>query len=82
MQCHAWSLNPADHEDYIGLSQQFTFDSDNYGFSFMLQILRDNTTESVEQFLATVTTNTLQFPGVVLDPNQAVVKIIDDVGAL
>ena len=67
-----------DNEDYSGLSQQFTFNADNHGFSFTVPIMNDNRTESVEQFIAIVTVNTVQFPGVVLDPSQAVVNISDD----
>ena len=64
--------------DYSGLSQQYTFDSDNLGFKVTVPILNDDTNEPMEQFIATVTTNTIQFPGVVLDPNQAVINILDD----
>ena len=77
-----WSPNSADNEDYIGLSQQFTFNSDNFNFRFTVPILNDDTIEPGEQFIVTVTTNTSQFPGVILDPNQAVVNIISDDGAL
>ena len=77
-----WSPNSADNEDYRGLSRQFTFNSDNFNIHFTVPILNDDTIEPGEQFIVTVTTNTGQFPGVILDPSQAVVNIISDDGAL
>ena len=76
-----WSLNSAENEDYSGLSQQFTFDSDNFNFRFTVPILNDDTIEPGEQFIATVTTNTDQFSGVVLYPDQVVINIFSDDGA-
>ena len=73
---------PTDNEDYSGISQQFTFDSDNTRFSFTVPILNDDSVESTEQFIITVTTNTVQFPGVVLNPSQVAVSISDDDGML
>ena len=67
--------------DYTGLSHQFTFNADNLGFTFFVQILNDDSVESTEQLASTVTTDIAQFPGVVLDPHQAVVNILDNDGS-
>ena len=66
--------------DYSGFSQPFTFDSNNDGFSFTVPILDDDVIEGTERFISTLSTNTAEFPGVMLNPDQAVVKILDDDG--
>ena len=69
--------------DYSGHRvQEFIFNSDNLGLHFTFPIGNNDTLEPTKQFIATVTTNTIQFPGVVLDPNQAVINILNDDGAL
>ena len=79
---YAQHLYSADNEDYNGFSQLCTFNSDNLGFTFTVPIIDDRSIEPTEQFIATVTTNTVQFPGVVLNPSQAAVSISDDDGML
>ena len=73
-------LYSADNEDYNGFSQLYTFNSDNLGFRFTVTIIDDHSIEPTEQFIATVTTNTVQFPGVILNPNQAEIIIVNDDG--
>ena len=77
---HTKYLYSADNEDYSGSSQLYTFNPDNRDFSFTVPIIDDHSIEPTEQFIATVTTNTVQFPGVILNPNQAEIIIVNDDG--
>ena len=70
----------AGNQDYSGISgQQITFDFDSTGFNIPVPIINDVNIEPTEQFIATVTTSA---SGVVLQPSQAVINILDDDGAL
>ena len=73
-------LYSADNEDYNGFSQLCTFNSDNLGYTFTVPIIDDRSIEPTELFIATASTNTVQFPGVVLNPNQAEIIIVDGDG--
>ena len=69
-----------DGNDYGGFSQDFTFNSNNLGYTFAVPIFNDDDIEPSERFAATLTTNTASNPGVDLDPDRAVVTIEDDDG--
>ena len=74
------TYNSADNEDYNGFSQPCAFNSDNFGCTFTVPIIDDHIIEPTKRFIATVTTNIVQFPGVVLNPNQAEIIIVNDDG--
>ena len=67
-------------QDYLGVeSQEFTFNSNNDGFSFGVAILDDSDIEGTEQFVTTATLVS-DHSGVVLRPSQVVIDITDDDG--
>ena len=67
--------------DFLSIpGQRFTFTPQNTRFPFAIAIVNDNDIEGTERFITTVTTDTDDFPGVTLNPDEVVIDILDNDG--